>query len=62
MVSSIHVLSKTTTLFHAGKVDKKAKAQPGACGKGGQFDAWMEGIKYGSKRNRKAIEKESDHV
>ena len=45
MVSSIHVLSKTTTLFHAGwKVDKKAKAQPGTCGKGGQFDAWMEGI------------------
>lgn len=45
MVSSIHVLSETTTLFHAGwKVDKKANAQPGACGKGGQFDAWMEDI------------------
>lgn len=44
MMSSIHVLSKTTTLFHAGKVDKKAKAQPGTCGKGGQFDAWMEDI------------------
>ena len=62
MVSSIHVLSKTTTLFHAGKVDKKAKAQPGTCGKGGQFDAWMEDIEYGSKRNGKAIEKESNHV
>lgn len=63
MVSSIHVLSKATTLFHAGWiVDKKANAHAGTCGKGGQFDAWMEGIKYGSKRNRKAIEKESNHV
>lgn len=45
MVPSIHVLSKTTTLFHAGwKVDKKANAHAGTCGKGGQFDAWMEGI------------------
>lgn len=34
------------------KVDKKAKAQPGACGKGGQFDAWMEDITMRKERDK----------